>query len=231
MTTAATSVPVPRHQVLGFCSDADRARRPDRLEACPCGYGWLDRDRSHGPQHLAWSLGVPVPEPLDWPQELPIAVVSQAAPAAWQNLAHRCAVVAARAQGHDASSFPRYHRPRGGWLPREQVPVRAYLYRIDRSVVGCLTSMPDPVVGWIDAATDTITQLPATAPHPVRPSIGVIFVAQRWRRRGVATALVHALAEDHGIAVEDLPWYTPLSAEGRATARAICAASGRAWLA
>lgn len=211
------------HRPIGFL-EPDGVAVDDR-SGCPCGSYSVD-ERKHESGHLRWSLGVRVPTAVVWPHGLPIAVITEDAPAAWQNLAHEAAVVAQRHGGYDFASFPRY-RKRHRWEPRER-ETRAYLYHVDGRVVGFLSSMDDPVIGHWDLATDKTAN---SEQHPVVPSVGVLFVAQRWRRHGIATALVRAVAADRSVLVEELPWFTPLTKDGRALARTLNAAAGKVLLA
>lgn len=62
----------------------------------------------------------------------------------------------------------------------------------------------------------------------VRPEVGLIFVAKEWRRTGVATAFVQALASDAGMTTADITWEQPFTEAGEALARAV--SPDRVWI-
>ncbi|MGP3977285.1 hypothetical protein ACTWQF_25405 [Streptomyces sp. 8N114] len=53
----------------------------------------------------------------------------------------------------------------------------------------------------------------------LRPRIGLVWVADVYRRQGVGATLVHTLADDFGCQIADVSWSTPLSDAGRRFAR------------
>jgi GNAT superfamily N-acetyltransferase len=62
----------------------------------------------------------------------------------------------------------------------------------------------------------------------VRPQVGLISVAKEWRRTGVATALVRALASDAGMTTDDITWEQPFTEAGKALARTV--SPERVWV-
>jgi len=214
----------------------DAAALPD----CACGWGRYDPEGKHDGQahrrkHLAWSAGLPVPKALlgEWSGR--IAVVADDAPMPWQRLAYECARIARADGGYDGAAFPYPARTRTRSGRFAEPATLALLMRTDSTrepahVVGMLFTSDDPVAGWLDIATDEHQSFPAGPGRSIRPTVAVTFTAVGYRRQGIASALVRALADYRGVSVTELSWLTPLSEPGKALAAKLNQASDRIWL-
>jgi len=191
---------------------ADNLDRP-----CPCGWG--GDDKRHDRQHVRWSAGIPIPSRLIFVR--PIAVIDVMAPMAWRKLAYECARIAQRDGRYDFSSFP---------SPSEEpepsnVNLRAVLLATWSRVIGYL-SVVDSIrnASWDFNPSSTLSYGDDT----LRPQVNLIFVAKEWRRRGVATALVRAMAADAKTEVAEISWSQPFSTAGQALAKSL--SKNRVWV-
>jgi hypothetical protein len=205
----------PRRPSVGTCI---RYLPGDDLERdCPCG--WQGHGHLHDGQHARWSLGIPIPPGMSF--DHPIAVVDTMAPKRWRTLAYECGRLARADGGYDMVSFP---HPSGDPEPSED-NLRAYLFATRSHVIGYLSA--DDVGN--NAAWDFDPRTSSSNPDPaIRPRVGLIFVADEWRRRGVATSLVRAMAADAGIGVTDIAWQWPFSDAGQTLAQSL--SPTRVWI-
>lgn len=193
-----------------FVSHNGAPNIPDR-NTCECGatINTTLETRHHDRQHMDWHMGVRVPRTVNWSHE-PIAVVSPRSPHHWQQVAHQCALVAKRAGRYD---FPPFPRPTKHAIPQEPTPF-AFLYHIDGRVVGYLAATHRGGHWLHHEENETVASTDPT----IRPSVDLVFVANRWRRAGIARALVTALAAHSKTSPTELAWALPFTAQGRALA-------------
>ncbi|MFD7450985.1 GNAT family N-acetyltransferase [Kitasatospora sp. NPDC059827] len=182
--------------------------------ACRCGMSlqdaW-DRGKEHSIHHAAWALGIQVPKNLEWRTNL--AVVTTESPIAWRKLAYQVARVPQRENHYDFNSWSYLEEP-------EPTPdnVRAYLLEANGYVIGYLTAD--------DTSQHVRWDLIAKSKHggrddTLRPRVGLIWVADVYRRQGIGATLVQALADDFGCPIADVSWQSPLSESGRHLARRV----------
>ncbi len=182
---------------------------------CPCGGSSSD---NHDRLHMLWREGVPIPKTAFFRRE--VAVVETTTPRQWRKLAYECARVAKRDGGYDFSSFD---SPAAEPEPSPD-RLRAYLFRAGGRAVGFLSVMDSHRNAWLDFAAGKTSD----AVESVRPRVNLIFVAERWRRQGVATSLVTAMAEDSGVPLDAVSWGMPFTREGRKLAGSLHPAG--AWI-
>ncbi|WP_158933530.1 GNAT family N-acetyltransferase [Streptomyces sp. NRRL S-1868] len=179
---------------------------------CPCGMKlhepWED-DRTHTDHHTAWALGFRVPKNLMWLEDL--AVVTSQSPIAWRKLAHQIARIPQRENRYDFNSWA--HLGESEATPDN---VRAYLLKANERVIGFLNAHDtEQHRGWDLADKSQYGDEDDT----LRPRIGLVWVADVYRRQGVGAMLVRALADDFGCQVRDVSWSTPISDAGLRLAR------------
>lgn len=194
-----------------FVTSQQATPNPD----CPCGYRapWSDYStEGHDRHHMRWSTGVPVSANLGW-RFRDIAIVTTSSSKVWRQVAHSCAQVARVHGGYDFSSFT------VGVGPTESpINERAYLYRAHGKIVGYLKASEENRNGHWDYVGDERIPL---SDGTTRPSVNLIFVADVWRRHGIATSLVRALAGDSGVEVDEVSWSMPISDRGKALIRSL----------
>ncbi|MEJ8643725.1 GNAT family N-acetyltransferase [Streptomyces sp. MS1.HAVA.3] len=183
-------------------------------DKCPCGMrlrDFQDDGKAHSTHHTAWTFGTPAPKNLDWWGDL--AVVTTQSPIAWRRLAHQVARMPQKENHYDFASWSHLSEP-------EETPdnVRAYLLRSNGCVIGYLNAHDtDRHRRW-----DLIDESEYGEEDDIlRPCIGLIWVADAYRRQGVGATLVQALADDFGCQVADVSWSNPISGAGRRLARRI----------
>ncbi|MET9107118.1 GNAT family N-acetyltransferase [Streptomyces zhihengii] len=188
---------------------------------CRCGLD-VRESRGHGGRHAdhhdQWAFGVRVPKNLDWLGDL--VVVTTQSPIAWRRLVSKVARLPQRENHYDFSTWSHCGEPE-----ESEDNARAYLLKSNSRVIGYL------------AARDTDCHRPwdlvdgsryGDLDGSMRPRIDLVWVADAYRRRGVGTTLVQALADDVGSPVAEVSWSTPFSDLGRQLARGI--SPGGVWV-
>ena len=167
----------------------------------------------HARRHKQWAQGIPLPPRLPDPGD--VLIVPGNARVSLRMLAYRMARVSQRAGGHLFVSFQYPTRRAADW---EQWGVKAYLAVRERTMVGYLVSRLK--WSWTDFDLATPEVLFDTSPHLERKAaVDMVFVCANFRRQGIATSLVRAMAADHGVTPRELVWQTPFNPEGLALVR------------
>ena len=179
---------------------------------CPCGMSLqepTDDGKAHTAHHAAWAFGAQVPKNLEWSADL--AVVTTQSPIAWRRLAYKVARMPQKENHYDFRSWSHLGEP-------ELTPdnMRAYLLKANGCVIGYLSAHDtNQHLRWdlIDGSRY------GDEDDALRPRINLIWVADVYRRQGIGTTLVQALADDFGCQVADVSWSSPISYAGRHLAR------------
>jgi hypothetical protein len=152
-----------------------------------------------------------------------VAVVRLTSPIAWRRVAYNLARLAQRAEGYDFPSFP----PPAGRARDDQEHTRAFLYCEGPTAVGYLVAADQPTGARWDFTQE---EVPPGPDHQVRPTVGLAFTCFHWRRQGIASALVRAVAQHANVPTSGLAWDTPFTEEGEALARTFAGDDGRVWI-
>ncbi|MFD9393005.1 GNAT family N-acetyltransferase [Streptomyces sp. NPDC060000] len=179
---------------------------------CPCGMPLRDQwddGKAHTAHHAAWAFGIRVPKNLMWPGNL--AVVTPQSPISWRKLAAKAGRMPMRENHYDFNSWSYLGEP-------EEAPNndRAFLLKANEYVIGYLVGTDTNEHSRLDLLDESTS---GASDDTLRPRIDLIWTAGSYRGQGIASKLVHALAEDFGCQVGDVSWSTPISDAGRQLAR------------
>jgi GNAT superfamily N-acetyltransferase len=191
--------------------------RPDRLglaekfperDGCPCGTGegYFGSRARHAYWHLEWDRGVPLPSGVYWWDS--VVMLTGESSVREIKIAYKLGRLFQREQHYDFPMVPEarsWHR--SGLLTTVHIAVH------HERAVGIVISEPAMRWGsWDGSAEEVRFDILSTEPVPV---VAGVFVCRSYRRHGLATALVSALAEDANLPVKDLVWGPPFSTAGR----------------
>ncbi|MFD4864604.1 GNAT family N-acetyltransferase [Streptomyces sp. NPDC058412] len=191
-----------------------RAAETPAIEKCPCGMRLGEAEyggQTHALDHAAWAFGARVPKNLEWRADL--AVVTTQSAVAWRKLAYQVARLPQRENHYDFPSWSHLGEPKV--TPDN---VRAYLLQTNGSVIGYLNAYDTDKHRHWDLADGSPY---GDEDETLRPVIGLVWVADAYRRQGVGATIVQALADDFGCQVADVSWSSPISDAGRRLARRI----------
>ncbi|MGW0872447.1 GNAT family N-acetyltransferase [Streptomyces sp. NPDC002740] len=179
---------------------------------CPCGMPLKDQwddGKAHTAHHAAWAFGIRVPKNLMWPGNL--AVVTPQSPISWRKLAAKAGRMPMRENHYDFNSWAYLGEP-------EEAPNndRAFLLKANEYVIGYLVGTDTSEHSRLDLLDESRS---GASDDTLRPRIDLIWTAGSYRGQGIASKLVHALAEGFGCQVGDVSWSTPISDAGRQLAR------------
>ncbi|WP_369271124.1 GNAT family N-acetyltransferase [Streptomyces sp. R11] len=181
-------------------------------EKCPCGMSLREtwgNGKGHTTHHAAWAFGVTVPKNLEWWGDL--AVVTSQSPIVWRRLAYQVGRIPQKENGYDFNSWSHLGEP-------ESTPdnVRAYLLKANGYVIGYLNAHDTSQHRRWDLIDGSRY---GNEDDTLRPRIGLVWVADVYRRQGIGAKLVQNLADDFGCQVADVSWSTPISDAGQRLAR------------
>lgn len=194
----------------------ERFARDDLWHGCPCGTGeryfgeGTGARTRHAHWHLEWDRGALVPSSVFWFDSL--AIVTGESSMAERKLAYKLGRLFQREQHYD---FPMVPDPRSWPGELHQVLLAVHNCR----AIGVLISYTTQSWGLWDGKPGTV-EFTSSSTVPV-PEISGIWVARSYRRRGVGTALVDALAAYADLAPALLVWGLPFSDNGKALALSI----------
>lgn len=181
---------------------------------CACGMNLTapgDGENEHATHHAAWSIGIRPPKNLAWRGDM--AVVTTESPIAWRKLAYQLGRMPRRENSYDFNSWSHLGEP-----VKTLDNVRAYLLKANGYVIGYLNAHDvDEHRRWdlLDGSKYSDSD------DTLRPQIGLIWVADCYRKKGVGAILVQALADDFGCQAAEVSWSTPVSDAGRRLARRV----------
>ena len=181
--------------------------------SCTCGSLLPDAPSSvekgrHTRRHKQWEVGIPLPPRMPDPGGL--LMVRGDASIRLRMLAYRMARLVQRAMGHMYVSFQYAERRTPDWAQWRTV---AYIAVRERVMVGYLVSRMTVAWGEADLAEpDAVVNTTGHVEH--KPLVDLVFVCPGFRRQGIASALVQAMAEDRGASPGELLWRPPFGVEG-----------------
>ncbi|MGW5099196.1 GNAT family N-acetyltransferase [Streptomyces sp. NPDC004100] len=193
----------------------------ETADDCPCGMSLNDQwdvGKVHSAHHAAWTFGIRVPKNLMWPGNL--AVVKPNSPISWRKLAAKAGRMPMKENHYDFNSWGYVDEPE-----EASENDRAFLLQANDHVIGYLVGTDvSEHIQWdlIDGSRYGVKD------DTLRPRIGLIWIAGSYRRQGLGSKLVQALADDFGCQVEDVSWSTPISDAGRHLARQL--SPGGIWV-
>lgn len=193
---------------------------------CPCGWGNEDYDRRretrHAAKHLQWDRGLQIPDRLAgyaciskpnivtvrWDAEIPL-----------RKLAYDMARLAQRSGHYDFPSFT-YPVRRVSHETAESQET-AYLYWTSGGNRSVGYVVVDKVSAWGEWKVGSESRIPIHQHDYQRSRMGLIWVANGWRRQGIASAMVRKVAETHETDVAELVWQAPFTDVGLKFAQAL----------
>lgn len=192
----------------------NRLAERDRMYGCPCGTGaryfgeGVRAQTRHARWHLQWDRGVSVPLTVGWFDSL--AVVTSESTKPERSIAYDLGRLFQREQHYDFPMLPGPDTWKRGELHQALIAVH------NQRAIGLLVVYPQTRWGEWDGSDGRVS-LAVDSLEPL-PGIAGIWVARGYRRMGVGTALVDALAQHADVPRSELLWSMPLSEDGQALA-------------
>jgi hypothetical protein len=209
------------------------AHHVDHYDRCPCGWVHLVKNRTeHAARHLDWHEGILLrpsikPRPLIYPGRGGFMFVSAEASMGWQQLAYDMARMAKREGGWDGVSFP-YPSTQRRFSDDDDVQAALYL-RDGSSGIYAIGFVSLYNASYI-SRWHPITKVQEKMEGMRRIRLGPIWVANGWRRHGVASALIESVAAGVGVDPSELAWSIPFTDAGLALATTFSDPEGWLWI-
>lgn len=190
------------------------------MPKCECGLNYVSGNDEDEKQHAAWHdeylRGAMLPCLLDLAPicsvaEYPLVMVDAAVPRSIRFRLSEAAYVAQR-------STPNFPAGYDGTI--SEADEKLFIARDSaRAIAIVLTAMDEYFwrLTWTDEGT---IQIMDGSPHRgPRQKIGRVWVAKGYRRHGIASLMVKAVAKTLGYQISDMGWELPLTSDGAALLR------------